>query len=65
MLEYKVRNAGLTFEQNFANTQGLLTAFSKWSPEEGLNVLAFVSKVSGAAGYTLAKPTMRESSNPS
>jgi hypothetical protein len=53
MIEYSVRNSGLTYEQNLANGEALITAFSKWKPEEGLNVLAFVSKVAGMGGYVL------------
>ena len=34
MLEYTVRTAGLSFDQNFAESHSLLTAFSKWKPEE-------------------------------
>ncbi len=30
MIEYSVRSAGLTHEQNFANAEALLVAFSKW-----------------------------------
>ena len=45
MIEYTVRNAGLTHDQNFANSEALLTAFGKWKPEEGLKVHAFVSNL--------------------
>ena len=35
--------------------EGLLTAFGKWKPEEGLGIQAFVSKVSGNGGYVLVE----------
>lgn len=40
MIEYKIRAAGLTHDQNFSNTEGLLNAFGKWKPEDGLTVQA-------------------------
>ena len=55
MIEYTVRATGITHEQNFAYTQALITAFSKWKPEEGLNVLAFVSNVALTGGYILVE----------
>ena len=57
MLEYTVRTAGLSFDQNFAGSQSLLTAFSKWRPEEekGLTIHAFVSDLAGRSGYVLAE----------
>ena len=57
MLEYTVRTAGLSFDQNFAGSQSLLTAFSKWRPEEekGLTIHAFVSDLAGISGYVLAE----------
>ena len=57
VLEYTVRTAGLSFEQNFAGSQSLLTAFSKWRPEEekGLTIHAFVSDLVGRSGYVLAE----------
>ncbi len=54
MIEYTIRNTGLTYEQNFANHDGLLKAFSKWKPEGGLNVQAFVSDFSNN-GYVLVE----------
>ena len=55
MVEYTVRTAGLSFDQNFAGSQALLTAFSKWKPEDekGLTILAFVSSLTGRGGYIL------------
>lgn len=53
MIEYTVRSTGLTYDQNFAGLEALLTAFSKWKPEEGLKIDAFVSKISADAGYVL------------
>ncbi len=55
MLEYKIRLAGLTNEQNFANSEALLNAFGKWKPEEGLTVHAFVSNLCGNGGYVLVE----------
>jgi len=55
LIEYKIRNAGLTYEQNIANGQALLTAFGKWKPDDGLNVQAFLSKIAGAGGYVLVE----------
>lgn len=57
MLEYTVRTAGLSFDQNFAGSQSLLTAFSKWKPEEekGLTIHAFVANVAGRGGYVLVE----------
>jgi hypothetical protein len=55
MIEYTIRNTGLTHELNFAYTQALITAFSKWKPEEGLNVHAFVSNLQGRGGYVLVE----------
>jgi hypothetical protein len=55
MLEYKIRLAGLTHDQNFANSEALLNAFGKWKPEEGLTVHAFVSNLCGNGGYVLVE----------
>ena len=55
MIEYKIRAAGLTHDQNFSSTEGLLNAFGKWKPEDGLTVQAFVSNLAGNAGYVLAE----------
>jgi hypothetical protein len=55
MIEYQIRSAGLTYEQSIANGQALLTAFSKWKPEDGLKVHAFLGKVSASAGYVLVE----------
>jgi len=55
MIEYTIRNTGLTYDQNLTGAEALLTAFSKWKPEEGLNIQAFVSKVSGNGGYVLVE----------
>jgi hypothetical protein len=53
MIAYTIRNTGLTYDQNLTGTEALITAFSKWKPEEGLSVQAFVSNVSGTGGYAL------------
>lgn len=57
VLEYTVRTAGISFDQNFAGSQSLLTAFSKWKVEEekGLTIHAFVSNLTGRGGYVLAE----------
>ena len=55
MIEYTIRNTGLTHEQNFAGVEALLTAFSKWNPEDGLSIHAFVSNLSGTGGYVLVE----------
>ncbi len=36
MIEYKVRNAGLSHDQNLDNIEALLKVFCKWTPEDGL-----------------------------
>ena len=57
MLEYTVRTTGLSFDQNFAGSQSLLTAFSKWKPDEekGLTIHAFVANLAGRGGYILVE----------
>jgi hypothetical protein len=55
MIEYKIRAAGLTHDQNFSNIEGLLNAFGTWKPEDGLTVQAFVSNLAGDGGYVLAE----------
>jgi hypothetical protein len=54
MIEYTIRNNGLTYEQNLANHDALLKAFSKWKPETGMNVHAFVTDLSND-GYVLVE----------
>ncbi len=55
MIEYSVRTAGLSHDQNFANQEALLNAFGKWQPEESLTVHAFVSRVNSDSGYVLVE----------
>lgn len=55
VLEYKIRAAGLTHDQNFSGSEGLLNAFGKWKPEDGLTVHAFVSNLAGNGGYVLVE----------
>ena len=55
MLEYKVRTGGVSLDQSFAGSETLLTAFSKWKPEDGLTVHAFVSDLAGISGYVLVE----------
>ena len=54
MIEYTIRSAGLTHDQNFNNLEALLTAFGKWKPEEGLKVDAFVANLNNG-GYVLVE----------
>jgi hypothetical protein len=54
VIEYEIRTAGLTHDQNFANQDALLKAFGKWTPEEGLTVWAFVSNMNNG-GYVLVE----------
>ena len=55
--EYTVRTTGLSFDQNIAGGEALLTAFSKWKPEEekGLTIHAFVSDLAGRGGFILVE----------
>jgi len=57
LIEYSVRTAGLSYDQNFAGSEALLTAFSKWKPddEKGLTIHAFVSNLAGRGGYILVE----------
>ncbi|MCP4621035.1 MAG: DUF3303 domain-containing protein [Bradyrhizobium sp.] len=57
LIEYTFRAAGLSFDQNFAGSDSLLTAFAKWKPEDekGLSIHAFVSDLVGRDGYILAE----------
>jgi hypothetical protein len=52
MIEYEICTAGLTHEQNLANREALLTAFGKWTPQDGLTVHAFVANLQDG-GYVL------------
>ena len=54
MIEYEIRTAGLSHDQNFANQQALIDAFGKWKPEEGLTLHAFVSNLANG-GYVLVE----------
>jgi hypothetical protein len=55
MIEYSVRTAGLSHNENFANQEALLHAFGKWQPEQGLTVHAFVSHLNSDSGYVLVE----------
>jgi Protein of unknown function (DUF3303) len=55
MIEYKIRTTGVSHDQNFASLEALIAAFSKWKPEDGLTVHAFVSDLAGIAGYVLVE----------
>jgi uncharacterized protein DUF3303 len=50
----KVRH-GHNFERNFGAAEGLLNAFGKWKPEEGLAIHGFVSNLMGDGGYVLVE----------
>ena len=54
MIEYQIRNAGLSHDQNLTNQEALINAFGKWKPEEGLTVHAFVSNLANG-GYVLVE----------
>ena len=54
MIEYTIRNAGLSHDQNLSGQEALLDTFSKWQPEEGLTVHAFVSTLANG-GYVLVE----------
>jgi len=54
VVEYDIRTAGLTHDQNLANQDALLQAFGKWTPEKGLTVHAFVSNLNNG-GYVLVE----------
>ena len=53
MVEYTIRHAGKTNEESRHDTSTLTTAFSKWKPDEGLKIHAFVSKLDANGGYIL------------
>ena len=55
MIEYKIRTGGVSLDQSFEGSETLLTAFSKWKPEDGLTVHAFVSDLAGISGYVLVE----------
>jgi Protein of unknown function (DUF3303) len=55
MIEYKVRTAGLSHDQNFANQEALINAFGKWKPEDGLTIQAFVGNLAANGGYVLVE----------
>ena len=55
IIEYGVRAAGLSHEQNLANQDALLKAFGNWTGEESLEVQAFVSKLNLTGGYILVE----------
>ena len=54
MIQYVVRTAGLTHDQNLANQEALLNAFGRWEPEDGLTIHAFVSNLNDG-GYVLVE----------
>ena len=54
MIEFTIRSAGLTHAENLSGQEALLNAFSKWQPEDGLTIHAFVSDLSNG-GYVLVE----------
>ena len=54
MIEYSIRTAGLSHDQNLDNQEALLKAFGTWEPEEGLTIQAFVSNLNNG-GYVLVE----------
>lgn len=54
MVEYTIRNAGLSHDQNMKDQEALLGAFSTWQPEDGLTVHAFVANLTNG-GYVLVE----------
>jgi hypothetical protein len=63
MIEYEVRTAGLSHDQNFTNQEALINAFGKWKPEEGLTIHAFLGNLANG-GYVLveaAEPSVIQS----
>lgn len=54
MVEYSIRTAGLSHDQNLANQEALLATFAKWQPEDGLTVHAFVGDLNNG-GYALVE----------
>jgi hypothetical protein len=54
VVEYEIRTAGLTHDQNMANQDALLKAFGSWKPEDGLTVHAFVSNLNNG-GYVFVE----------
>ena len=54
VIEYEIRTAGLTYDQNFDNQDALLKAFGKWAPEEGLTIHTFLSNLNNG-GYVFVE----------
>jgi hypothetical protein len=54
MIEYSIRTAGLSHDQNLDNQEALLKAFGTWEPEEGLTIHAFVANLNNG-GYVLVE----------
>jgi hypothetical protein len=54
MIEYSIRTADLSHDQNLNNQEALLKAFGTWEPEEGLTIHAFVANLNNG-GYVLVE----------
>jgi hypothetical protein len=52
MVEWATRPAG-TYEEDIANREAIIRAFTEWSPPEGLTIHAFVVKMETQAGFIL------------
>lgn len=54
MITYGLRPEGAwrTYDEN---VEGLLTAFSKWQPPDGVEILAFVHRADGKGGWMLVE----------
>ena len=53
VIEYSIRSGGLSYTENFEKQQSVLSAFSKWEPEEGLAVHTFLSRLDSAGGFVV------------
>ena len=54
MVSWTTRDGGSAAENEAAARRGL-QLFSKWSPKEGQNFLAFVTRLDGNGGYALVE----------
>ena len=55
MIHYTTRQNGLNFEDNLESSTALTAVFSQWTPEEGMNILAFVHALAGNSGFALCE----------
>ncbi len=52
MIEWTIRTAGRTHDQNLADREALLRTFGKWTPEDGLTIHEFLANLDNG-GYVL------------